>query len=87
MSQPIVENNDVALESVETADLAVETPSYSKQSLNVYTVMLVIAFVCLITAIILLTVELGKWDGLPFPYKTNTAKPTPNWITQPIWFR
>ena len=61
-----------------SVDMAAQQPEvYRKQNLNIYTVMLVIAFVALITAIIVLGMELSKWEGLPFPYNTNDANFTP----------
>jgi hypothetical protein len=60
-----------AVEAVENA-----SPVYRKQSMNIYTSMLVISFVCLLVAIIALAIELKKWGGINFPYRTNSAKPT-----------
>ena len=79
MSQP---NADfpVELEAAEApAEMAVqqEEQVYRKQSLNVYTVMLLIAFIALIIAIILLAMNLSQWEGLPFPYNTSDADFTP----------
>jgi hypothetical protein len=37
-----------------------------KQELDVYTVMLIISFVCIVTATILLYIELDRWG--PFPW-------------------
>ncbi len=77
MSQP---NADMPVE-LEATDVPVEMTAqpaeaeqvYRKQSLNVYTVMLVISFVALIAAIILLAMNLSQWEGLPFPYNTSSA--------------
>ena len=46
-----------------------------KQKLNVYTMMLVIAFFCLVTACVLLYNELGLWGSFPW---WNTSEGTPN---------
>ena len=74
MSQP---NADmpVDLEATEaSADMVAPAEQvYRKQSLNVYTVMLIIAFVALIAAIIVLGMNLAQWEGLPFPYNTSSA--------------
>ncbi len=82
MSQP---NVDAPMESFEAAvpEAAVDnTPNYSKQSLNIYTVLLLISFVCLIGAIVVLGYNLSQWEGLPFPYKTNTMA-APSFLTTP----
>ena len=61
--------------------------NHRKQDLNVYTVMLVISFVCLVIAIILMVVELGRWGDLgSMPYRTDSARPANlNVITSPFW--
>ena len=51
----------------------VEAPT-QKQRINVYTMMLVIAFVCLVTACILLYQELTRWGSYPW-WNTDEGKP------------
>ncbi len=46
-----------------------------KQSTNVYTVMLIISFFCIVTACMLLYMELTKWGAYPW---WNTSEGTPN---------
>ncbi len=45
-----------------------------KQKLSVYTVMLVIAFFCLVTACVLLYQELTLWGNYPW-WNTSEGKP------------
>lgn len=45
-----------------------------KQKLNVYTVMLVIAFLCILTSCILLYQEVTRWGKYPW-WDTNEGKP------------
>jgi hypothetical protein len=47
-----------------------------KQSTNVYTVMLIISFICIVTACILLYVELTRWGSYPW-WKTSEGIPNP----------
>jgi len=51
----------------------VEAPK-QKQRINVYTMMLFIAFVCLVTACILLYKELTLWGSYPW-WNTDEGKP------------
>ena len=37
-----------------------------KQQLNIYTVMLIISFICILTASLLLYVELERWGDYPW---------------------
>lgn len=46
-----------------------------KQKTNVYTVMLIISFICIVTACILLYIELTRWGEFPW---WNTSGATPN---------
>ena len=55
------------------ADAAAAGPA-QKQKLNVYTVMLVIAFLCIVTACILLYQEITRWGKYPW-WETNEGKP------------
>jgi hypothetical protein len=57
--------------SSQPADDAVQ-----KQKLNVYTVMLIVAFVALLTACLLLYLELRQYGSMPW-WKTEGAQPTP----------
>lgn len=47
-----------------------------KQKTNVYTVMLIISFVCILTAIVLLVLELRRWGTSPY-WDTSSGTPTP----------
>lgn len=58
----------------------VEVPA-QKQRLNVYTVMLIISFICIITATILLYVELERWGSFPW-WNTQDARPAGVWLDQ-----
>ena len=44
-----------------------------KQKTNVYTVMLIIAFVCLVIACLLLALELSRWGAGSKPWNTSEA--------------
>jgi hypothetical protein len=55
------------------ADAAAAGPA-QKQKLNVYTVMLVVAFLCIVTACILLYQEITRWGKYPW-WETNEGKP------------
>jgi len=46
-----------------------------KQKTNVYTVMLIISFLCIVTACVLLYLELRQWGSYPW-WNTSGAKPT-----------
>jgi hypothetical protein len=46
-----------------------------KQSTNVYTVMLIVSFICIVTACILLYAELRRWGSYPW-WNVSTATPT-----------
>ena len=46
-----------------------------KQKTSVYTVMLIISFFCIVTACVLLYMELTKWGAYPW---WNTSEGTPN---------
>ncbi|MDP6468461.1 MAG: hypothetical protein QF918_12015 [Pirellulaceae bacterium] len=56
----------------------VEAPT-QKQRINVYTMMLVIAFVCLVTACILLYQELTLWGSYPW-WNTDAGKPNVSYV-------
>jgi hypothetical protein len=56
---------------------AVEVPA-QKQRADVYTVMLIIAFICIVTATILMYAELKRWGGSP-PWNTSDAKASADW--------
>ena len=53
--------------------LQVAAPT-QKQKINVYTMMLVIAFFCLVTACVLLYQELTLWGNYPW-WNTEGGKP------------
>ena len=45
-----------------------------KQKTNVYTMMLIVSFICIVTASILLYQELKLWGNYPW-WKTDEGKP------------
>ena len=49
-----------------------------KQRTDVYTVMLIISFICVVTATILLYAELERWGSYPW-WNTNEAKTSAIW--------
>ena len=51
-----------------------EAPA-QKQSTNVYTVMLIISFFCIVVACVLLWLELNRWGSYPW---WDTREATPN---------
>ena len=63
MSQPSLANP-----AVQT-----EVPA-QKQKTNVYTVMLIISFICIVTACVLLYLELTRWGSYPW-WKTSQGTP------------
>ncbi len=56
----------------------VEAPT-QKQLINVYTMMLVIAFACLVTACVLLYNELTLWGSYPW-WNTDEGKPNVSYV-------
>lgn len=46
-----------------------------KQRANIYTVMLVISFICIVTATMLLYAELNRWGDAPTWWNTSEAVP------------
>ncbi len=50
-----------------------------KQKINVYTMMLVIAFICLVTACVLLYQELTLWGSYPW-WNTDAGKPNVSYV-------
>jgi hypothetical protein len=56
----------------------VEAPT-QKQKINVYTMMLVIAFICLVTACVLLYQELSLWGAPPW-WNTDEGKPNVSYV-------
>ena len=56
----------------------VEAPK-QKQRINVYTMMLFISFVCLITACTLLYKELNLWGSYPW-WNTDEGKPNVSYV-------
>jgi hypothetical protein len=69
--QPVLEEEQSTLE---TQPQPVDVPT-QKQKTDVYTVMLIIAFICIVTACILLYWELTLWGAYPW---WNTSDGTPN---------
>jgi len=61
----------------------VEAPK-QKQKLNVYTMMLVISFLCLVTACILLFQELKLWGSYPW-WNTDEGKPNVSYVEPIGW--
>lgn len=53
-----------------------------KQRANIYTVMLIISFICILTATLLLYFELERWGDAPW-WNTDAAKPTGAWLIHP----
>ena len=46
-----------------------------KQKTNIYTMMLILSFVCVVIACLLLWMELRRWGAYPW-WKTDEGKPT-----------
>ena len=46
-----------------------------KRKTDVYTVMLIVSFLCIVTACILLYLELTRWGSYPW-WNTSSATPT-----------
>ena len=57
-------------------------PPAQKQRADVYTVMLIISFICIVTATILLYAELERWGSYPW-WNTNEATPVGAWLVEP----
>lgn len=53
-----------------------------KQRTNVYTVMLIIAFIFIVTSCVLLYMELKRWGNYPW-WNTTEATPRAAWVSQP----
>ena len=51
-----------------------------KRKTDIYTVMLIISFICIVTACILLSWELTKWGDFPKPW--NTSEGIPNRVSE-----
>ena len=45
-----------------------------KQRMNIYTMMLIISFICIVTSCVVLYMELKKWGNRPW-WNTQDAKP------------
>jgi hypothetical protein len=56
-----------------------------KQRANVYTMMLVISFICIVVSCVLLYMELKRWGNFPW-WKTTDAVPRAAWISPPPMF-
>ena len=50
-----------------------------KQRMNVYTMMLIISFICIVTACVLLYMELKRWGNYPW-WNTSEAVPRAAWV-------
>lgn len=59
-----------------------EAPA-QKQRADVYTVMLIISFICILTATILLYAELERWGSYPW-WNTNEATPSAVSLGEPV---
>lgn len=61
-----------------------------KQRTNVYTVMLVIALIAIITSCVVLYMELKRWGNYPY-WNTRDAEPRAAWLLDfspsevPVW--
>lgn len=56
-----------------------QAPTVQKQRLNVYTMMLIISFIAICTAIVLLYMELNKYGAYPW-WKTGDAIPKTSYL-------
>jgi hypothetical protein len=57
--------------------------SEQKQRTNVYTVMLVISFICIVVSCVLLYMELKRWGNYPW-WRTTDAEPRAAWLIDPL---
>ncbi len=79
MSQPGLANPQAAPQQ------RAAPPTTQKQRLNVYTMMLILATIFMIVAIVMLWLELGKYDTWPY-WNTQEAKPSVSYIqSAPSW--
>ncbi len=67
MSQPNSELGDFAggmveQPAVDATPMVPQEPTYRKQGFSIYTVMLILSFVCLAAASILLLINVGKYN-------------------------
>lgn len=60
-----------------------EVPT-QKQKTNIYTVMLMISFACIVIACILLAWELSLWGSYPW-WNTNQARPSVSAPPATLW--
>ena len=63
----------------------VEAPA-QKQRADIYTVMLIISFICIVTATILLYLELERWGSAPW-WNTSEAQAAASWEVAPAPIR
>lgn len=72
MSQPSFES---AANPAGPTSISSSTVAAAKQSLNVYTVMLLVSFIALLAGAILLLVELRRWGDFPSetPWDTGSV--------------
>jgi hypothetical protein len=54
-----------------------------KQKMNVYTVMLIVSFICLLTACLFLYLELRRWGSFPWWDVSKAAPATQAFHTVP----
>ena len=75
MSQPSFEPAG-GLEAESVVESEPQSQPTSKQSLNIYTMMLVISFIAMLAGTFMLLLELRKWGNFPNeqPWNTNSGK-------------
>jgi hypothetical protein len=75
MSQPSFDSTDETVTTTTTTTVTTSAVSAAKQSLNVYTVMLLVSFIALLAGAILLLVELRRWGNFPAetPWDTSSV--------------
>ena len=79
MSEPTFEASAPVDEPIAPTSFRGAAPR--KQTFNVYTVMLIISFICLLVGTLLLLRELGNYGGVgDFPWKTGDARPVVSFV-------
>ena len=79
MSEPTFEASAPVEEPIAPTSFRGAAPR--KQTFNVYTVMLIISFLCLLVGTLLLLRELGNYGGATdFPWKTGEARPSVSFV-------
>lgn len=76
MSEPNFEASEPSAEVF--APTSMERTPVRKHEFNIYTMMLIISFVCLLIGTLLLLFEVQNYGSFPggFPWKTNAANPS-----------